>query len=134
MVKIVHRRSGRVLAIVEAPNLGGADLAGSSLRGAHLYGWNLQRADLRGSDLSKADLRSADLAGADLRGADLRGAWIWAVRLSNAVYDAETRWPNAVAAWFLPRSEGCRKLPARSEVSPAPAPAGAGDEATAADA
>ena len=64
MVEIKHRWSGKVIKMVDADNLCGADLCGADLCGADLRGANLYGADLCG-----ADLRGANLCDADLRGA-----------------------------------------------------------------
>lgn len=80
-------------ALRETPSLQG----NARLKGARLHLASLTGADLRGVDLTCAQLNGADLAGADLRGANLRGAI-----LTDARYDAATRWP----ADFDPRAHG----------------------------
>jgi len=115
MIPIRHRETGRVLWH-----------AGST---TSLFRAFLTRAQLRGADLRDADLREAwlydaDLRDADLCGADLRDAHLDRAALQGALYDATTHWPHG----FMPRWHGCREVPLPSEVAPAEAPSGRGDE------
>jgi hypothetical protein len=61
-----------------------------------------------------------------LQGADLRGANLTGASLTRATYDESTHWPEG----FWPRLRGCiyRKRP--SEIVPALASTGRGDEPT----
>lgn len=77
--------------------LAGAHLPGARLADARLTGADLRRAVLTGAVLLRAELSGADLREADLSGADLREARIAGVRLSGAVADARTRWPQGFA-------------------------------------
>jgi len=101
-------------------NLIGADLHGASLQDADISEAYLQGANLEGADLGGANLVGAHLNGANLRGADLCGAdfggqgWnrtlhdglLKNTELTDALYDANTRWP----CFFEPEKRGCRKL------------------------
>jgi hypothetical protein len=98
-------RSGRPAKV----NLRYAHLAGAHLRDARLASAdltqallidaNLKGADLTGARLVRADLRLVHLDGvtlkhADLSGADLRSVQgLVAAQLTEAQWDAETRWP-----------------------------------------
>lgn len=89
---------------LRAADLRGADLRDLWLTAARLSQADLQRARLSradltdarlaGADLRAVDLREATLAGADLRGADLRGAVLQGADLTEARWDARTRWPE----------------------------------------
>jgi uncharacterized protein YjbI with pentapeptide repeats len=57
---------------------------------------------LRGAALSRVFHQVTDL-----RGADLRGAWLSKANLTNARYDARTRWP----AGFDPLKHGAVLTP-----------------------
>jgi uncharacterized protein YjbI with pentapeptide repeats len=143
-------------SLPEGTDLRGADLRGADLRGqnfasADLRGATLEKADLRWArlegaclqvaDLRQADLREASLVGArlhrtDLREADLRGARFFTLNveldgsslkganLRGALYDRHTAWP----AFFRPRTHGCVHF--ATELTPADAPTGRGDEPT----
>ncbi|MEV3962260.1 pentapeptide repeat-containing protein [Nocardia sp. NPDC050193] len=115
-------------------NLGDADLSG---------------ADPTGADLIGAQLHNAVLAGADLTGTDLTGADLDGTKLTDAVHDHQTRWPDGftrgyagwplpagvlahvIAIWSFsvtlpgpwPASSGHRRRPSAAEASaPPPAP------------
>jgi Pentapeptide repeats (8 copies) len=116
MIPIQHKTSGRVVYRVAGERLAGANLAFLTLRGADLHG-----ADLRGANLTGARLQEADLRGADLRHASLFGA-----NLRGALYDDATRWPVGFSPWY----HRCVRIAAPTEVVPALAPPGRGDEVT----
>lgn len=78
-------------------SLAGADLRAANLRGANLAGADLTSADLRGALLIGADLANANLTDADLAGANLAAAHLDGVTLTDARYDASTRWPHGFA-------------------------------------
>jgi hypothetical protein len=61
-------------------------------------------------------LAGANLAFLTLRGADLRGA----------LYDGATRWPLGFSPWY----HQCVRVASPTEVVPAPADPGRGDEVT----
>jgi hypothetical protein len=54
----------------------------------------LRGRDLRGADLAGAFLVNTDLSDTDLRGVDLTGADLDGACLRDAIYDAQTRWPE----------------------------------------
>jgi hypothetical protein len=85
---------------LRATNLEGMDLSGEFLpamdvefQGKNLRNANLCRSDLRHSDFTATDLTGADLSEADLSGTNLAGANLENVTLTDARYDAATRWP-----------------------------------------
>ena len=76
-------------------NLMDADLTEAKLQRARLLSANLKDAFLQGADLTDANLQNADLTNADLDGADLRRAkGIIAKQVSDAIWDATTKWPE----------------------------------------
>ena len=77
---------------------------GAASRGQFLESRALRGRDLRGVDLTNARLRYADMSDTDLRGVDLTGADLEGAFLTNALYDANTRWPDG----FNPRKRGAR--------------------------
>jgi uncharacterized protein YjbI with pentapeptide repeats len=98
VIKILHRRSGKVLfetaastrkEVVLAAIKSKAILSGADLSKADLSGADLSKAILSGADLSRVILSGADLSrvilyGANLSGADLSGASLYGVNLSGA--------------------------------------------------
>lgn len=60
-MKIMHRRTGKVLYENNSTNLNWADLRGADLREASLSEASLRGASLSGANLSEASLRGADL-------------------------------------------------------------------------
>jgi Pentapeptide repeats (8 copies) len=91
----LSRVSLRRASLVSADLLS-ADLSESDLTEANLQQANLRGVSFRGAQLIGADLRQADLTGAKLQSADLRGARIDGTRLSEAEFDAQTRWPDGI--------------------------------------
>ena len=88
-------------------NLANTNLAGARLRNAYfsdavLTTANLSDADLSGAILRNANLAGADLRGADLTGADLRDACLGDIRMTGALADSTTRWPDG----FVPLDHG----------------------------
>lgn len=75
-------------------NLTGANLRGSNIRRANLQRANLSQALLSEANFGRADLTDASLAGARLEGTDFSQANLTGVDFSDAIYDAETRWPD----------------------------------------
>lgn len=73
------------------------NLEKANLQEAYLQRARLMGANLRDANLAEADLRNANLCRADLRGANLTG-----VKLANAVFDQDTRFPDG----FDPLSHG----------------------------
>ena len=71
-----------------------ANLEWSTLRGVSLRRASLRRADLRRANLGEANLQKADLREANLCGANLKGALFEATRLSCAIADTNTVWPD----------------------------------------
>ena len=88
VIKILHRKSGKVLFETAASTMKDAVLAaiksGANLSGAYLSGANLSGAYLYGAILSGANLYGADLSGAILSGANLSGAYLYRAILSGA--------------------------------------------------
>ena len=72
MLEIKSKKTGEILAKIQADTLAGADL-----RDMHLEG-----ADLRGADLDGAHLEFADLVEADLSDAKLQGGFLHAAQAS----------------------------------------------------
>jgi hypothetical protein len=118
MITILHRKTGHVLLERHAATLRGADLRSADLM------W----ADLSGFDLRWADLQGADLRGADLCGADLSEALLLKARLTGALHDRRTRWPDGgLLAWW----DGAKRVRTPREKRPAelmPAGAAGGEE------
>jgi hypothetical protein len=98
-------------ADLTASDLSFADLTGADLHSARLVGANLSTtemtlANLEGADMRDTDLIGADLYGANLRKVQLRGALLYGAdmydadlsgaKLKGAMYDAATRWPDAI--------------------------------------
>jgi hypothetical protein len=77
VISIKRWDDGRVLHIVDADTLAGANLGRADLRNADLRDANLWGAFLNYADLSGAYLFDANLIGADLIGANLAGAECW---------------------------------------------------------
>jgi hypothetical protein len=120
--EIRDRKTKKVLEVVYADKLAGAnlhganlaaaDLDGADLSGAELRAANLTEADLHGANLSNAnlarcilinaDLRGANLEGATLAGAVLSGAKLDGVKLAGARDHTTTQWP----AGFEPEKHG----------------------------
>lgn len=73
-------------------------LGNSNLRSARFYDTNLMGADLGGIDLRDSYLMRADLSKVNLRGADLRGAQLDGAKLTGAIADSHTCWPNGFDA------------------------------------
>jgi hypothetical protein len=87
---------------IEPADLSGAKLSGAVLHAAKLVKANLQGADLRNADLTNAALPGANFHAAKLQGTILTGADLARAELKDALYDAQTRWPDG----FDPEKSG----------------------------
>jgi hypothetical protein len=103
-LQVLTRRDWTVGVDLAGTRLAGARLPSARLANAVLAGTDLSNATLRGAVLKGADLVGADLRHADLSGADLRATTLTDARLSAAVADASTRWPDG----FVPTEHGVR--------------------------
>lgn len=81
-------------AMLDHAGLSGADLEGANLAGSRLVRADLSKAYLAGATLVGANLTGANLQKADLSGADLSKANLAAVDLTEAIWTADTTWPQ----------------------------------------
>jgi uncharacterized protein YjbI with pentapeptide repeats len=88
----------------EGEDLMDRDLADLDLRNASLVNAKLRFALLTGADLRGANLTGANLRGARLGKCDRRRAKLAGAKLTDAEYDAITRWPEG----FDPQAYGAR--------------------------
>jgi hypothetical protein len=89
-------------------DLYGSDLSGASLRNADLRGAVLYQSTLVGSKFNDANLERANLEGACIVGADFSRANLTEVKLLDAKFDPQTKWP----AGFNPIALGAVELSA----------------------
>ena len=98
------------MIMLEKVNMAGADLSGASLYWCvlikvNLEGANLEGANLRGTGLAYVNFRGANLRNADLgpsylggptsiRASDFTGANLEGAKLTDALYDAEVKFPE----------------------------------------
>lgn len=99
------------MAILDRADLRKTDLQKANLRGASIKFANLSEADLRDANLGLVGAQFANMQRADLRGANLHGASLTWAKLTNALYDQQTRWPVG----FNPIKRGARMVSSAPE-------------------